>query len=163
MFMTASLRNAGTISSSSRMRLACLYVLIVCTHDDLLPPTRILLLQIAFGLNGCYGRTSADTPMDYTNAEALIAATAASPYAASLWGCVMEERAQTFYVPNKCHNLSCVRCCSFEISNEVVPDTISAAAWAKDAAALSAYAASVFKAAGHPAPPFAGASGAHCP
>ena len=39
-------------------------------------------LKIAFGLNGCYGRPGKNASMDYTNAEALFAATAASPHVA---------------------------------------------------------------------------------
>lgn len=38
---------------------------------------------IAYGLNGCYGRPSASSPMNRSNAAALFAATAASPHAAT--------------------------------------------------------------------------------
>jgi hypothetical protein len=88
-------------------------------------------LQIAFGLNGCWGRPSEDTPMDYTNAEAFISATAALP------------AARTGFF-------------GFELSNEVVPNTVAPAAWAADAAHLKAFAATAFSAAGLPPPPMVG-------
>jgi heparanase 1 len=93
-------------------------------------------LRIALGLNGCYGRASRTAPMNTSNAEALFAATAASPHAAALWG--------------------------FELSNEVVPGTIDAAAWARDAAALKGAAAAAFAAAGLPPPPLVGPDQSCC-
>lgn len=93
-------------------------------------------LKIAFGLNGCYGRMSADSPMNISNAVAIIAAAAASPHVSALWG--------------------------FELSNEVVPNTISPAAWSRDAASLSAAAAPLFAAVGLPTPPFAGPAQGGC-
>ena len=68
-------------------------------------------LKIALGLNGCYGRMSSTSLMDLSNIKALLQATVTSPYAATgLWG--------------------------FEFSNEVVPNTISPAAWAADMTAI---------------------------
>jgi heparanase 1 len=94
-------------------------------------------LKIAFGLNGCVGRASPNASMDYANAKALFAATAASPHAAAgFWG--------------------------FELSNEVVPTTITPAAWAADAVALKAAAAAAFAAAGLPPPPLVGPDGGGC-
>ena len=88
-------------------------------------------LLIALGLNGCFGRMSADTPMDFSNAKKLFAATAASPYASrALWG--------------------------FELTNEVVPNTISAAAWGRDIAVIKSLAAAAFAAEGLPPPPVVG-------
>jgi hypothetical protein len=63
-------------------------------------------------------------------------AAAASPHASALWG--------------------------FEISNEVVPNTITPAAWSRDAATLSAAAAPLFAAQGLPPPPFAGPAQGGC-
>jgi hypothetical protein len=63
-------------------------------------------------------------------------AAAASPHASALWG--------------------------FEISNEVVPNTITPAAWSADAERLSAAAAPLFAAAGLPPPPFAGPAQGGC-
>ena len=37
-------------------------------------------LKIIYGLNGCFGRRSKDTSMDFSNIRALVAATAASAY-----------------------------------------------------------------------------------
>ena len=93
-------------------------------------------LRIAFGINGCYGRADANASMDRSNAEALFSATAASPYASALWG--------------------------FELSNEVVPETVTPVAWAADAAALKASAATIFASAGLPSPPFVGTDGGGC-
>ena len=94
-------------------------------------------LQIALGLNGCWGRPSAAAPMDYANAIALFNATAASPHAAQgFWG--------------------------YELTNEVVPNTISPAAWGKDAAALKALARTIFTAQGLPAPPLVGPDQSCC-
>lgn len=87
-------------------------------------------MKIAFGLNGCFGRTGADAPMDLSNARALMRATAASPHAAAL--------------------------SHWELSNEVVPNTISAAQWVADAAALRNLSLEIFGAAGLPAPPLVG-------
>jgi hypothetical protein len=46
--------------------------------------------RIAYGLNGCAGRSGPDAPMDFSNAQALMEATAASPHAGALayWECV---------------------------------------------------------------------------
>ena len=88
-------------------------------------------LKIALGLNGCLGRPSATASMDYTNAAALFAATAASPHAVD-----------GFY--------------GFELSNEVVPDTVAPAAWGRDAGALKELARAAFAARGLPAPPMVG-------
>jgi len=88
-------------------------------------------LKIAFGLNGCFGRASADAPMDYTNAEAFIRATASLPSAKAAFH-------------------------GFELSNEVVPNTVSPKAWSADAAHLKAFAATAFAAAGLPPPPMVG-------
>jgi len=93
-------------------------------------------LQIVFGLNGCTGRASRHHAMNRSNAEALFAATAASPHAAALWG--------------------------FELANENVPALIAPAAWAADAAALKAAAGAAFAAAGLAAPRFAGPDTACC-
>jgi len=93
-------------------------------------------LRVAFGLNGCVGRAGPDAPMNRSNAEALFAATAASPHAAALWG--------------------------FELSNEVVPETVTPRAWAADAAALKAAAAATFAAAGLPPPALVGTDGGGC-
>ena len=86
--------------------------------------------KIAFGLNGCFGRTSADTPMDMSNARAIMEATASSPHAAAL--------------------------AYFELSNEVVPQTISAAQWVADAAVLKNMSEAIFGARGLAAPPLVG-------
>lgn len=94
-------------------------------------------LKIALGLNGCYGRPSATLPMDYTNAAAIFNATASSPHAAD-----------GFY--------------GFELTNEVVPNTISAAAWGKDAAALKDLARVTFAAAGLAPPPMVGPDQSCC-
>ncbi len=93
-------------------------------------------LKILFGLNGCYGRPSKDEPMNRSNAEALFAATATSQYASSLWG--------------------------FELSNEVVPGTISPAAWSADAAALKASATTIFSTSGLSPPPMVGPDQSCC-
>ena len=88
-------------------------------------------LRIALGLNGCIGRAAADKPMDRSNARALFAATAAARgVSGALWG--------------------------FELSNEVVPQTISADAWVADVAALKVDAEAAFSAQGLPPPPFVG-------
>lgn len=68
-------------------------------------------LKIAYGLNGCWGRTSKDTTMDFSNIKEMLQATVASPH----W------KAGLSY---------------FEFSNEIVNAQISAAAWGADAAAL---------------------------
>ena len=94
-------------------------------------------LKIALGLNGCFGRPSANASMDYSNAEAVFAATAASPHATD-----------GFY--------------GFELSNEVVPNTITPAAWGKDAAALQALARTAFAAKGLPPPPLVGPDQSCC-
>lgn len=87
-------------------------------------------LKITIGLNGCYGRMSSTTPMDFSNIEALLKATASSPYVSALWG--------------------------FEFTNEVVPNTITPEAWAADITAVKIMAADIFSAAGLPLPNFVG-------
>lgn len=91
-------------------------------------------LRIILGLNGCVGRLSNTTAMNTSNAAAVIAATAASPHAASLWG--------------------------FELSNEVVgagsSGTVTPATYADDVAAIKAIADSAFAVAGLPPPFFVG-------
>ena len=94
-------------------------------------------LQIALGLNGCFGRPSATASMDYSNAAAIFNATAADPHAAD-----------GFF--------------GFELSNEVVPNTVSGAAWGRDAAALKAMARDAFAARGLPAPPMVGPDQSCC-
>jgi hypothetical protein len=94
-------------------------------------------LKIALGLNGCYGRPSANESMVYANAAAIFAATAASPHAAD-----------GFY--------------GFELSNEVVPGTVAPAAWGRDAAALKELARAAFAARGLPAPPLVGPDQSCC-
>ena len=64
-----------------------------------------------YGLNGCTGRMTKNTPMDFTNIKQLIAATAASPH----WR-------KGFY--------------GFEFTNEIVNAQVSAEAWGADAATL---------------------------
>jgi heparanase 1 len=86
--------------------------------------------SIAFGLNGCFGRTGADASMDFSNARAIMEATAASPHAAAL--------------------------AFWELSNEVVPRTISAAQWVADAAVLRNMSTAIFGARGLVAPPLVG-------
>lgn len=93
-------------------------------------------LHIVLGLNACYGRMSADTPMNLTNIRALLTATAASPYASALWG--------------------------FEFSNEIVPNTVSPTAWATDMEAIATAARSIFGAAGLPPPLLAGPDQGGC-
>ena len=93
-------------------------------------------LKIALGLNGCYGRPNASSPMDFSNARGIIEATAASKFPAGFHG--------------------------FELTNEVVPGTITAEAWGKDAAVLKAMAATAFAAAGLPAPPMVGPDQSCC-
>jgi hypothetical protein len=68
-------------------------------------------LRIVLGLNACVGRLAANLPMNFSNARALLAATAASPYAGVLAG--------------------------LELGNEVVGSTIDAASWGKDADTLA--------------------------
>jgi hypothetical protein len=94
-------------------------------------------LKIALGLNGCYGRSSANASMDTSNAASLFSATAASPHAA-----------EGFF--------------GFELSNEVVPGTISPEAWGRDAAALKELARAAFAAQGLPAPPLVGPDQSCC-
>lgn len=86
--------------------------------------------KIAFGLNGCWGRPNATEPMDFSNVRALMEATAASPHAAAV--------------------------AYWELSNEVVPNTINAAQWVADARVLKNMSASVFGARGLPVPPIVG-------
>lgn len=62
--------------------------------------------KIAFGFNGCYGRSGPDAPMDYSNARAIMEATAASAHAGAL--------------------------AYWELSNEVVPQTIHATSYVAD-------------------------------
>jgi hypothetical protein len=85
---------------------------------------------------GCYGRTSPSSPMDLSNVKALLTATAASPHAGALWG--------------------------YELSNEVVPNTIAPAAWAADAVAIKKMATAIFGAAGLPPPKLAGPDQGGC-
>lgn len=92
-------------------------------------------LRIVLGINGCAGRLTNDTAMDFSNARTLLEATAASAHAHVLVG--------------------------LELSNEVVgvpgeAFTVSAAAYAADAATLRALAANIFGAAGLPVPLLAG-------
>jgi len=87
-------------------------------------------LKIALGLNGCYGRPSATQPMDFSNIQVLLEATAASPYVSALWG--------------------------FEFTNEVVPNTIDPKAWAADLVTIKKMAASIFTAKNLPVLPFVG-------
>ena len=94
-------------------------------------------LKIALGLNGCLGRPSASASMNYSNSAALFAATAASPHAA-----------EGFF--------------GFELSNEVVPNTIAPAAWGRDAAALKELARAAFAAHGLPPPPMVGPDQSCC-
>ena len=86
--------------------------------------------KIAYGLNGCWGRPNASAPMDFDNARALMEATAASPHATAL--------------------------AYWELSNEVVPNTISAAQWVADARVIGGMSAAIFGARGLPAPPVVG-------
>jgi hypothetical protein len=86
--------------------------------------------KIAFGLNGCWGRPGASDPMDFSNARALMEATAASPHARAL--------------------------AYWELSNEVVPRTIAAAQWVADALVLKGMSEAAFGAKGLPAPPVVG-------
>ena len=91
-------------------------------------------LRLVLGLNGCFGRLSNTTAMNTSNAAAIIAATAASPHAASLWG--------------------------FELSNEVVgagsSGTVTPATYADDLAAIKAIADAAFAVADLPPPFFVG-------
>jgi hypothetical protein len=87
-------------------------------------------VQITIGLNGCWGRPSKNESMDVSNALALIHDTATSPHAKVLWG--------------------------FELSNEVVPNTITPYIYDQDMATIAASAKAAFAAAGLPAPGFAG-------
>jgi heparanase 1 len=86
--------------------------------------------KVVLGLNGCYGRTSANSSMDFSNIVALLSATANSPYVSALWG--------------------------FEFTNEVVPKTIDPQTWVKDIVKVKSKAYSIFKAKGLPLPLFAG-------
>lgn len=106
---------------------------------DCLTPTRWNALlefasstgfKVVLGLNGCFGRMSANTSMDMSNVQALLQDTAASPYVSALWG--------------------------FELSNEVVPDTITPYIWGKDAGTIKSMATSIFSAKGLPVPALAG-------
>ena len=74
--------------------------------EELLTFANTTGLSIVLGVNGCSGRMSRDTPMDFSNIKALLAATAASPHRGSLIG--------------------------LELSNEVFNNTISPAAWGQD-------------------------------
>lgn len=74
--------------------------------EELLTFANTTGLSIVLGVNGCSGRMSRDTPMDFSNIKALLTATAASPHRGSLIG--------------------------LELSNEVFNNTISPAAWGKD-------------------------------
>jgi len=92
-------------------------------------------LRLVLGVNACAGRLSNATAMDFSNARALLEATAASPHARALYG--LELSNEVVGVPSEAH-------------------TIGVAAYAADAAALRALAASIFAAAGLPPPPLAG-------
>ena len=92
-------------------------------------------LRLVLGVNACAGRMSNDSAMDFTNARALLLATAASPHARALYG--LELSNEVVGVPGEAH-------------------TIGVAAYAADAAALRALAAQIFAAAGLPPPPLAG-------
>ena len=94
-------------------------------------------LKIALGLNGCWGRPSANASMDYANAVALFNATAASPHARD-----------GFF--------------GWELTNEVVPNTITPSAWGRDAAALKELARVIFTAQGLPPPPLVGPDQSCC-
>ena len=63
-------------------------------------------LRLVLGVNGCYGRMSNSTPMDFSNVRALLQATAASPHKGALYG--------------------------LELSNEVFSNTIEPRAWGAD-------------------------------
>ena len=86
--------------------------------------------KIAFGLNGCFGRESANTPMNFSNAQALMEATANSIHAGavSYW----------------------------ELSNEVVPNTISAKQWVNDALYLRNLSMEIFSSKGLKPPSLVG-------
>lgn len=87
-------------------------------------------VEITLGVNGCYGRPSKNASMDFSNVNALIKDTVRSPNAKVLWG--------------------------FELSNEVVPNTIAPYIYGQDMDTLAATAKAAFLAAGLPAPGFAG-------
>ncbi len=88
-------------------------------------------LRIVFGLNACEGRMSSSTPMDFANVRALLRATAASPNRHVVVG--------------------------FELGNEIVGTTVTAAAWGADARTLRGLVDDAF---GAGAPFLAGPDGA---
>lgn len=87
--------------------------------QDLLNFAESTGMQIAMGLNGCYGRMSSNTSMDFTNVQALLQDTVNSPFIKGFWG--------------------------LELSNEVVPNTISPYIWGQDATTIHTMAANIFK------------------
>ena len=68
-------------------------------------------LSLVLGVNGCYGRQGADSPMDFSNVRALLQATAASAHRRALLG--------------------------LELTNEVFGNTITPRAWGADMDTLS--------------------------
>lgn len=92
-------------------------------------------LRLVLGINGCAGRMSNSTPMDFSNARALLGAVAASANARALYG--LELSNEVVGVPSEAHTIN--------------PD-----AYAADVVALRAIAKDVFGAAGLPPPQFAG-------
>jgi len=86
--------------------------------QDLLNFAQSTGMKIAMGLNGCYGRMSSNTSMDFSNVQALLKDTASSQYIEGFWG--------------------------LELSNEVVPNTISPYIWGQDATTIHTMAKSIF-------------------
>ena len=86
--------------------------------------------KIAFGLNGCFGRESSQSPMNFSNAQSLMEATANSVHAGvvSFW----------------------------ELSNEVVPNTIQASQWVNDALVLKNMSEVIFSSKGLRSPAMVG-------
>ena len=79
---------------------------------------------------------SSNTSMDFSNVAALLADTVKSPHVGALWG--------------------------FELTNEVVPNTISPGIWGKDAATIKGMVTSAFTGAGLPVPNLAGPDQGGC-
>lgn len=98
--------------------------------QDLLAFAHATGVQIIFGLNGCYGRMSSNSSMDFSNIAAMMKDTASSPHVSAFYG--------------------------WELSNEVMPNTISPYIYGKDMGTLHDMAASIFQAAGAPIPRVAG-------
>jgi heparanase 1 len=98
--------------------------------EEILAFADLVGFKIAFGLNGCYGRESANSPMNFSNAQELMVATANSQHAGALL--------------------------FWELSNEVVPNTINANQWVADVSNLKKISDEIFTSKGLNSPAFVG-------